>query len=214
MALRVSPHAANFGAAVEGLDLADAADGDRLNEWMPEIRSAWLAHQVIYFPRQPLTHAQLSAFTLGLGDWGDEPYLAGIDTSPHIVEIKREAGEQASPFGSAWHSDWSFRAEPPAATLLHAKIIPPMGGDTLYADGYRAFEALPASLQDSLVHVSALHSARRSYSHAGFLAGGGNRRSMRILPSDTAYATQAHPVLRTHPETRTHGAVGESCLHR
>ncbi len=201
MALRITPHAADFGAKVECSALASAADAGTLNELMPQIRAAWLQHQVLYFPQQPLAHAQLSAFTLALGDWGAEPYLAGIESSPHIVEIKREAEEQASPFGSAWHSDWSFRREPPAATILHSKVIPPLGGDTLFADGYRAYEALPASLQKALAAVEAVHSARRSYSHAGFLAGGGDQRSMSIRPNDNAYATQRHPVLRTHPET-------------
>ena len=68
-------------------------------------------------------------------------------------------------------------------------------------DCFRAFEALPSSLQSDLAEVIAVHSARRSYSIAGYKAGGGEARSMRIRPSDTAYATQQHPVLRTHPET-------------
>jgi alpha-ketoglutarate-dependent taurine dioxygenase len=40
-----------------------------------------------------------------------------------------------APFGASWHSDWSFQQMPPAATLLHAKVVPPIGGDTLYASG-------------------------------------------------------------------------------
>lgn len=201
MSLVITPQADEFGARVEGIDLTAAVQAGAAADLFAPLRAAWLKHQVLYFPDQPLSHDALSGFTLAMGDWGAEPYLEGLSDAPHIVEIKREPHEQASPFGSAWHSDWSFRREPPSATILHSKIIPPVGGDTWYADGFRAFEALPQSLQTSLKEVQAIHSARRSYSQAGYLAGGGPLRSMQIRPSDAAYATQTHPVLRTHPES-------------
>ena len=62
-----------------------------------------------------------------------------------------------------------------------------MGGETWYADGYAAYEALPASEQHRLEAFTAIHSARRPYSHEGYQAGRGPERSMRILPSDKAY---------------------------
>ena len=62
-------------------------------------------------------------------------------------------------------------------------------------------EALEAAMRDDIDELVAIHSARRPYSHRGFLAGGGKDRSMTILPSDQALGTQEHPVVRTHPET-------------
>ena len=76
-----------------------------------------------------------------------------------------------------------------------------MGGDTLYASGYLAWEALDPALQSRCENLRALHSARRSYSMAGYQAGGGDARSMDIVPSDSAYAVQPHPLVCTHPET-------------
>lgn len=193
----VSANKTGFGAHVTNLELANLTDAQ-----VTELRSAWLDHQVLSFPDQPMTHEMLEAFTLRLGRFGHDPYVAPIEGHQNILEVRREPDEQVAPFGSAWHSDWSFQECPPAATLLHAKEIPPIGGDTWYADGYAAFDALEPQTQDYLSGLTALHSARRPYSHRGYVAGGGPDRSMKILPSDSALEITEHPLVRTHPETQ------------
>jgi taurine dioxygenase len=195
--LTIRPNPTGFGAAVSGVDLARPLDAGTVTE----IRRAWLRHQVVFFPDQPMSHEDLERFTRYLGDWGNDPYVAPIDGHPHILEIRRNPDEAVAPFGGAWHSDWSFQESPPSATILHAKIVPPVGGDTLYADGYAAFDALSDADKADLEGLTALHSARRPYSHEGYKAGRGDERSMKILPSDSAYAVQEHPLVRTHPET-------------
>ena len=195
--LVIEPRPSGFGAGIRGLDLSRPLTPDQVTQ----IRAAWLRHQVIWFPDQPMSHEDLERFTRYFGDWGDDPYVAPIEAHPHILEIRREPDEQVSPFGGAWHSDWSFQACPPSATILHAKEVPPVGGQTWYADGCAAFDALPASEQQTLEQLTAIHSARRPYSHEGYEAGRGPERSMKILPSEKAYETQDHPLIRTHPET-------------
>jgi taurine dioxygenase len=195
--MNITPNSSGFGAHVTNLELSNLTDAE-----VSDLRSAWLAHQVLAIPDQPMTHAMLEAFTLRLGEFGHDPYVAPIDGHQNILEVRREPDEKVAPFGSAWHSDWSFQACPPAATLLHAKEIPPIGGDTWYADGYAAFAALEPETQDTLSSLTALHSARRPYSHQGFVAGGGQDRSMKILPSDSALEVMEHPLVRTHPETK------------
>ena len=195
--LEVSPQAHDFGARVEGLDLSKALSEQAVRE----LRDLWLSYQILFFPDQPLTHAQLERFTRYFGAHGNDPYVQAIEGHPNVLEIRREPDEQVSPFGGSWHSDWSFQAEPPSATILHSKVVPPQGGDTLYADGVRAYAALDAGFAAELEQLTAIHSARRPYSHEGYRRTGGERRSMTILPSDEAWATQEHPVVRTHPET-------------
>lgn len=197
MSLRVEPHANGFGAALSGVDLGAPLDAATV----ADIRAAWLAHQVVCFPDQPMSHEDLERFTGYLGDWGHDPYVAPIDGHPHILEVRREPDEPVPPFGAAWHSDWSFQATPPSATILHAKEVPPVGGETWYADGYAAYQALSPREQAELSELTALHSARRPYSHEGYKAGRGDARSMKILPSAAAYDVQEHPLVRTHPET-------------
>jgi taurine dioxygenase len=195
--LTVRPNPTGFGAAISGVDLTRPLDDAQV----AGIRKAWLRHQVVFFPDQPMCHQDLERFTRYLGDWGNDPYVAPIDGHPHILEIRRNPDEPVAPFGSAWHSDWSFQESPPSATILHAKVIPPVGGDTLYADGHAAFDALSDDDKANLAGLTALHSARRPYSHEGYKAGRGDERSMKILPSDSACEVQEHPLVRTHPET-------------
>lgn len=196
--LKITPHANNFGARIEGVDIAAGLDADTI----AQLRQAWLDHQIIYLPDQPLDHEQLERFTRYFGDHGNDPYVKAIDGHQHILEVRREPDEKVAPFGGGWHSDWSFQSEPPAATLLHAKVVPPQGGDTLYADCIRAYEALDAGLAAELAQLQTIHSARRPYSHEGYVQTGGDQRtSMTILPNDNAWDTQLHPLVRTHPES-------------
>lgn len=195
--MKVVPRPSGFGAAITGVDLGKPLTPAEISG----IRRAWLAHQVVYFPDQPMGHEDLERFTRYLGDWGHDPYVAPIDGHPHILEIRRDPDEPVAPFGGSWHSDWSFQECPPSATILHGKVIPPVGGDTWYADGYAAYDALDPDERAVLDALTALHSARRPYSPEGYRAGRGDERSMRILPSDDAYRVQEHPLVRTHPET-------------
>lgn len=197
MSIRVAPNASGFGAAITGINLSETLTEAN----SAAIRSAWLDHQVVYFPDQPLTHDQLERFTLSIGEFGHDPFVTPVQNHQHILEVRREPDEVVSPFGGSWHSDWSFQTSPPAATILHAKIIPAIGGDTLFADGRAAYEALSESMRSELDELQAVHSARRPYSQEGYIASGGPERSMEIVPSDKAWTTQLHPLVRTHPET-------------
>lgn len=193
----IEANADGFGASITGVDISRPLPPIIL----AAVKAAFAAHSVIAFPDQPLDHDQLEAFTRQWGEFGLDPYVAPLADRPHILEVRRDAAETASVFGGAWHSDWSFQETPPAITMLHAKVIPPVGGDTLYADGYRAWEALSPAFQDMLAPLRAIHSASRPYGAAGFYAREEGRTGMKILPSAEADKTHAHPLARTHPVT-------------
>lgn len=185
-----------FGATVEGIDLRrlDAPTAARL-------RSAWLDHQVLVFPHQELGFADLEAVAQAFGPIGEDPYFRPIPGQPHVVALTREADESAPLFADVWHSDWSFLPSPPAATLLYGVEIPPVGGDTLFADQYGAYESLPAELQERVEGLLGIHSARRGYARSGLYGDRDVGRSMAIVASDDALATELHPLVQTHPET-------------
>lgn len=191
--LRIRPNPSGFGAEVTGLDLSRPLPPATL----AAVKAAFLAHGVLWFPDQPLGHDQLEAFTLQFGPFGYDPYIAPLADRPHILEVRREPDETASPFGGGWHSDWSFQETPPAATILHAKVVPPQGGDTLYADGVAAFEALSPAFQRMIAPLGAVHSAGRPYGPDGFFAKEEGRKGMTILPSAAAEERFAHPLVRT-----------------
>jgi taurine dioxygenase len=192
-ALTIQARPGGFGAEVTGVDLSRALPQPELDR----VKAAFLAHGVLWFPDQPLHHDQLERFTLQFGEFGQDPYVAPLKDRPHILEVRRDADERSSPFGSAWHSDWSFQDRPPAATILHAKVVPPTGGDTLYADGVAAYEALSPAFRAMIAPLMAVHSAARPYGPSGFYAGEDGRKGMTILPSPEAEKRRSHPLVRT-----------------
>jgi alpha-ketoglutarate-dependent taurine dioxygenase len=83
-------------------------------------------------------------------------------------------------FGETWHSDWSFLPSPPQATVLYGNVIPPVGGDTLFADQVAAWEALPAAMRTLLKDKLGIHSARRGHARDGMDGERDKGRSMAI----------------------------------
>lgn len=197
MTLRVEPSGASCGALIYGADLS----GPQSPTEIDFIRDAWLNHQVIGICGQELSIADLERFAAALGPPGDDPFIAAIPGHPRVVEVRREANETTPVFAEAWHSDWSFLESPPDGTLLYGRVIPPVGGDTLFADQYAAYAALPPTMKGKIADLRGIHSARRSYSPGGFYGERDKGRSMAIRYSEKAMATQLHPLVRTHPET-------------
>ena len=195
MTLCVAPEASGFGATVTGLDLARPLPVATL----AAVNAAFAAHAVLTFPGQPLDLDGQQAFTRQFGKFGVDPFIEPLPGRPHLLELRREADETAPNFGAGWHSDWSFQREPPAATILHGKVIPPVGGDTLFADCAAAYDALSPAFQRLCDGLTALHSARLPYGPDGVYANETATRTMTIITGEAAEAVQAHPLVRLHP---------------
>lgn len=197
MGIEVTKQDAPCGALVRGVDLSRPLQPDEV----AQIRAIWLEHQVIAFPDQQLAIPDIERFAHYLGPYGEDPYIAAIPGHPHVVQVKREADEKTPLFAESWHSDWSFLPRPPAGTVLYGNVIPPVGGDTLFANQYAAWEAMPAALKSTLEGRKGVHSARRGYSREGMYGERDKGRSMAIKYGDSAMKTQLHPLGRQHPET-------------
>ena len=196
--MRVSENLSKNGIGVEVTDFSLA---DLTEENISFLRSKWVEYGLIVFPKLPLSHDEFKDFALSFGNFGDDPFISSLPDYPNIAEIKRSANEKATPFGGTWHSDWSFMKKPPSATLLHSKIIPPVGGNTLFANTERSFAALPEEMKNKLRNLKVIHSAKIPYADDGFYALEKEERSMKILPSKEAKATFSHPMVKIHPET-------------
>jgi taurine dioxygenase len=196
--MRVSENLSKNGIGVE---VSDFSLADLTRENISFLRSKWVDYGLIVFPKLPLSHDEFKDFALSFGDFGDDPFISSLPDYPNIAEIKRSANEKATPFGGTWHSDWSFMKKPPSATLLHSKIIPPVGGNTLFANTEKSFAALPEDMKNRLRNLKVIHSAKIPYADDGFYALEKEERSMKILPSKEAKATFSHPMVKIHPET-------------
>jgi taurine dioxygenase len=208
MRIEVIPSGQACGATVRGVDLSADLDAATVSQ----LRTAWLEHHVLAFPDQHMTDDDLERFTLYFGPFGDDPYIAPIPGRDHVIAVQRQADETSPLFAENWHSDWSFQATPPAGTCLLGITIPPIGGDTLYTNQHAALDAMPHDLRARLEGKMAIHSARGGYAPDGSYgaADQATDRSMDIRPSETARATQLHPIIREHPETGREGLF--SCL--
>ena len=196
--MRVSENLSKNGIGVE---VTDFSLTDLTRENISFLRSKWVEYGLIVFPKLPLSHDEFKDFALSFGNFGDDPFISSLQDYPNIAEIKRSANEKATPFGGTWHSDWSFMKKPPSATLLHSKIIPPVGGNTLFANTEKSFAALPEEMKNKLRKLKVIHSAKIPYADDGFYALEKEERSMKILPSKEAKATFSHPMVKIHPET-------------
>lgn len=194
--LSIKAHSNDFSACISGCDLSQLD-----TKTIDAIKDAWTRYSVVYFPDQPLNHEQLEAFTLAMGEFGKDPFIEAMPGHPNILELERTPDESATNFGAAWHSDWSFQQRPPNATILHSKIIPPVGGDTLFADCYRAYESLSPTMQTLLKDLRATHSAAFAYSPNGILAAEEKTktRTMKINYDKSAEEVRSHPLVRQHP---------------
>ncbi len=189
--LRVEPLAGAIGAVITGVDLA-ALDDDTV----AEIRAVWLDHLVVFFRDQVLDADAYLAFARRLGTPVEYPFVRGIEGYPEIVEVAKLPHETVN-FGGIWHSDTVYLEQPPMATMLLARELPPFGGDTMFANMYAAYDALSPGLQHVLDGLQAVNTSA--------LADVSKTREDRIrdqgADGDEQHYVAVHPVVRTHPET-------------
>ena len=199
MTVTVTPTGAACGAVVTGVDISRELPADLV----AELRAHWIENKVLVFPGQKMSNNDLERFSQYFGELGDDPFFGHIEGHEHICAIQRAADETAPVFAEFFHSDWSFMEVPPAGTALYGITIPPVGGDTLFADQVAAYQALPEALREKVDGLIAIHSAELGYAPDGVYGDSeeNSKRSMKILPSEKAREKQEHPLVITHRET-------------
>ena len=204
--IKVIPSGQACGAAATGVDLTQPLD----EQQVANIRAAWLEHHVLSFPDQKMSDDDLERFTQYFGDFGIVPFFDPIEGRTNILAIQRNADEKSPLFAENWHSDWSFQANPPAGTCLMGITIPPVGGDTLFANQHAALDAMPPEMREKYEGLVAIHSAQLAYAPDGAYGYKDKDRSMAIRPDESVRKTQLHPLIREHPETGRLGLF--SCM--
>ena len=198
MKYKESESPSQIGVEITDVDISKPLSEADLNS----IHNLWVKNSVAIFPDQKLSHDAYNDFAMQFGAFGKEPFLTTMKTQMHIVELRRKATEEASHFGGSWHSDWSFQSSPPSATMLHSKIVPPFGGDTLFTNSALAYDDLSADLKAKVEDLNGIHSAKLPYADDGFYALEGKERTMKIKSSRSANKQHLHPVVREHKDTK------------
>ena len=187
----VRPLTSRIGAEICGVDLSQNLPQAIISE----IRRVLLDYLVIFFREQDITPEQQIAFVSKFGKTDTYPFVKGLDDYPQITPVLKLPDETVN-FGGIWHSDTVYLDKPPMGTVLYAKELPPMGGDTLFANQYQAYEDLSAPLRGFLKGLKAVNSATKGTAAA--------TRSDRVADAgmgEDRVLEAIHPVVRTHPET-------------
>ena len=190
--LEVRPLSRAVGAEILGINLLNPVSDAQI----AEIRKIWLQHSVVFFREQPLEPGAFQAFAQRFGEIIEYPFVKGLPDFPLIVPVLKLPHEKHN-FGGVWHTDTTYLQEPPMATMLIARELPPVGGDTLFASNYAAFEGLSPALQDTLRTLKGVNSSAKAavtHSREDRLADSATDKGRSELNSE-------HPVVRTHPET-------------
>ena len=125
-------------------------------------------------------------------------FFAKVDGYEQIAEVKKDPDQEIN-IGGAWHTDHSYDQIPAMGSILLARETPKTGGDTLFANMYKAYESLSDGLKGTLESMNACHSSRHVFgAHAGYA----EASNQRIGNPELATQDAIHPVIITHPESK------------
>lgn len=186
------------GAEVGGVDLAAGVDDRQL----AELRRALADHGVIFLRDQDITPDQHEAFAERWGTINVNRFFTPVPDHPRIAEVRKEPDQQTN-VGGGWHTDHSYDQIPAMGSLLYAREVPEVGGDTLFASMHAAYEALSDGLRETLRGLRAEHSSRHVFGDLSTTAAFNDR----FQNAEAATQDAVHPVIIEHPLS------GRPCLY-
>ncbi len=184
---------ATIGAIIQGVTVG----GDLPQEVIDELRAALYAYKVIFLRDQAITSADHVAFAGRFGELEIHPFIPSNTGIPELVRFEKTA--EVAGYENAWHHDVTWRERPSMGAILHAIAVPAVGGDTLFADMYAAYEGLPAEVRERISTLVAEHDFMRSFAGQ--------------VPADQRAAMRARYPLVEHPLAPTHHATGRRYLY-
>jgi len=183
----VEPLSPTIGAVIRGVRMG-AETGE---EQVAEIRRALLERKVVFFRDQDVSVEDHIAFGAKFGELEIHPFTPNLEGHPEVVVIHH--GPKSKRGQNRWHSDVTWRLEPSLGSILRARVVPPVGGDTLFADMVAAYEGLGDEMKEKLDGAVAVHSFAHNFGRA--------MNEEQLARFREQYPDARHPVVRTHPET-------------
>ncbi len=190
--LKLAPVSPHVGAEVLDVDLSRPL----ANSQVDALQDALDTHQVLFFRGQDLDYDAAKRFGRHFGELAIHPNTPGPEGHPEILPIHADANSKRIN-GERWHSDVSCDPVPPYTSILHLKTVPDIGGDTLFASQYAAYDALSPQFKTLLEGLTAFHDGRPSYT--------ATNRKIGVEETGRTYPSAIHPVVRTNPRTGRKG---------
>ncbi|WP_305098599.1 TauD/TfdA dioxygenase family protein [Croceibacterium aestuarii] len=129
---------------------------------------------------------------------GRHDQVEGMEDYPDIIEVRQEPTDTRN-FGGAWHGDVTYLPEPPLGSILYAKEVPEVGGDTLWSNLYLAYDDLSEGMKRLIDNLVVMHTPAKIYGEKAL--DWGKDSSVRSSPTSAAHWEHPHPLVRTHPES-------------
>jgi taurine dioxygenase len=185
--IEVHPVTGGMGAEIHGVDLSREMDAHTFGV----VHQTVLDHGVIFFRNQTITPTQQMAYARRWGEVHLHPHMPCLKDHPGIIEIIKKE-DDTTVFGANWHTDQMFTPTPARYTILYAKQIPPVGGDTLFANLHQAYDALSDGMKAMIANLRTLSIYDKK-----------KKRPVAMTPSapDVDPEPYEHPLVREHPET-------------
>ena len=193
--IQVSPIAGAIGAEIAGINLT----GNPSEDTIAEVRAALLEHLVIFLRDQDISDEDLARFGRQFGELAPlPPHRQFPGKFPELLVVDKKPDDKLN-FGWEWHSDTTHLEVPSLGSILVAKIVPPSGGDTFFANQYMAYEHLSDGMKQMLEGLRAVHSNGRIL--RTLAEGATPPRGTEAASAGWSEMWATHPVVRTHPET-------------
>jgi taurine dioxygenase len=187
----LSPLTPTIGAEVADIDLAQPLDAETIDG----LRQALRDWKVLFFRDQDITTEQHLAFARSFGELEVHPFAPAKPGYPEVLAITHNRESRGRE--NMWHSDVTWREIPSLGSVLRCLESPPVGGDTLFADMYAAYEGLSDAVKERIEGATAVH----DFAHFRIGMKKRGKTDEEIEAFNRAYPMVEHPVVRTHPET-------------
>lgn len=197
-AVEIVPVTGSIGAEIRGVRLC----GDLAPDTVAGIRAALLEHKVVFFRDQHhLDDAGQEAFAGLFGELQKHPMVDAAGESAALMELD----EASSYAASVWHTDMTFLPDPAAFAVLRALELPPLGGDTMWANAANGYRRLPEVLKPLAESLWAIHSTDFDFD-------GAFSEDYKARLRDYGANTRKHVVRTAHPVVQIHPETGERSL--
>ena len=180
----------NIGAEISGIDLTQPLGDAQFDA----LHAAFIRHEVLVFRNQDITLDQQMAFARRFGELSIHPFSPNLDEQREVILLDYSADNPPA-LTDQWHADETFRAAPPALTILRAHVIPAYGGDTLFSSMTAAYTGLSERMKHYIHGLEAQHDFkpwRPLFSHS-------EAHQAKLRQLEREYPNPSHPVVRVHP---------------
>ncbi|NOH70577.1 hypothetical protein F0225_04360 [Vibrio pectenicida] len=181
-----------FGAQISGISMHEPLS----TYVIQQLEDALAEHQVLVFPNQTLSSDDILRVGRYFGQLTVHPFAENSEQHPELIVFDYKDGNPPV-LTDRWHSDESYKAAPPKATMLYARVVPEIGGDTCFSSMTTAHDFLSTKMQTYVEGLSAIH----DFSPYKFLFPNTPSGQAMLHQKEAEYPPIAHPIVTVHPTT-------------